>query len=871
MRVLALLLGAVVLTAPAQPVLAAGATPAASPSTEPAPPQEAQPKGVLTRAPELVEFVPAEYPPEAAAKGIEGAVELSIVIDEHGEVVQAVVLDPGPDPGFAPAALHAVTRFRFRPAEIDGQPAAVEITYRYQFVLKKVAPPKPPEAPVVLTGRVIERGTRDPVAGAAIEAAGASAETDADGRFELRGIAPGEVTVRIVSPAHDPLTTHEKIVEGKRREVEYRISRKSYDPYESVVRAERSREVSVHTLESEEVRTVPGTQGDVLKVIQDLPGVARSPFGIGLLVVRGSEPSETNVYLDGILVPILYHFAGITSVVSSDVIRSLDFFPGNFGVRYGRALGGTVDVHTKDARDAFHGAAQVDVYDGRIEVEGPVGEGTGFLSLRRSWVDAVLALALPRISPTAANELRVAPRYWDYQGKLTQPWLGGTVSLLAYGSDDKLEFVSNNEATNRPTFYLATSFHRLGATWRRPVGSAMNALTVALGRDDLDVLQSTNFGVRTGIWSLTLRDAATWRLSDRLSLEAGVDAIFRRVDYSIYAQPIPSPGTIGGFDTRPEGTVGETATTGWLAPAAYVQADWRVLDRLRLVPGLRVDYDSRLGGSNAWIDPRIAAYFDAAPGTTVTAAAGLFGSAPQPQDTTRTFGNPDLGVQRALHLALGVQQALPYASSIEATVFYKKLWDLVVPTRATDPAGDLLHLSNGGHGEVVGLELLLRRELARGLFGWISYTLSRSIRQDDPTSPTYPAWHLFVLDQTHILALVLSYRLPGEWIVGTRLRAVSGNPYTQSTGNVYDADSGRFQCIPSATTLGGRLPGFFQADARVDKRFVFDRWMFDLYVDVQNATNRTNAEARIPGYDCVSSFPLPARPVFPALGGRAGW
>src|SRR5512133_318198 len=312
MRILALLLGVVAFAASAQTVPAAGTAPAASPNKKTTP-QEAQPKGVLTRAPELVEFVPAEYPPDAEAKGIEGMVELSIVIDEHGDVVQAVVLDPGPHPGVAAAALHAVQRFRFRPAEIDGKPAAVEIAYRYQFVLKKVPPPKPSEAPVVLSGRVVERGTRDPVAGAAIEAGGASAETDADGRFALRGLPPGEVALRIASPAHDPFTTRETIVEGKRRDVEYKISRRSYDPYESVVRAERSREVSVHTLESEEVRTVPGTQGDTLKVIQNLPGVARSPFGIGLLVVRGSEPAETIVYLDGIPVPILFHFGGITS------------------------------------------------------------------------------------------------------------------------------------------------------------------------------------------------------------------------------------------------------------------------------------------------------------------------------------------------------------------------------------------------------------------------------------------------------------------------------------------------------------------------------------------------------------------------------
>src|SRR5512140_2549244 len=83
--------------------------------------------GTLTHPPELVEFVPAEYPPEAEAAGIQGSVLLSVVIGEDGEVREARVVDPGPHPGFGPAALHAVVQFRFSPAEIDGKPAAVEL------------------------------------------------------------------------------------------------------------------------------------------------------------------------------------------------------------------------------------------------------------------------------------------------------------------------------------------------------------------------------------------------------------------------------------------------------------------------------------------------------------------------------------------------------------------------------------------------------------------------------------------------------------------------------------------------------------------------------------------------------------------------
>lgn len=834
-----------------------------------------EPAGVLTRAPELVEEVPAEYPPEAAAAGVEGAVVLSIVISEAGEVLQAVVTDPGPHPALAAAALHAVQRFRFRPAEIDGVPTAVEITYRYDFVLRREAPAAPPpaaEAPVVLEGRVLERGTRAPVAGATVEAEGQAVETDADGRFALRGLAPGDVLVRVASPDHEPFSAREAVEEGRAREVEYRLRRRRYEPYEAVVRGERDRrEVAVRTLDAEEVRTVAGTQGDTLKALQNLPGVARAPFGIGLLVVRGSEPTETLVYVDGVAVPLLFHFGGITSVVNSDVLQSVDFFPGNFGGRYGRALGGAVELRTREARREWHGAAQVDLFDGRVEAEGPVGRGSAYAALRRSWIDAVLAVALPRIDEQAAEDLRVAPRYYDYQAKLTHPLAGGVASLFAYGADDLLTFVQDDDEPGRPTFKLSTLFHRAGVSWRRPLGRATNDLVIAAGRDSFDVLRGGAFGLLTEVRSLSARDSLSLPLSSRLRLEAGLDLLVRQLDYSVYAAPLETPGAIGDdFEDAPT-TVAERDSGWWVSPAAYVEADWRVAPRLRLTGGVRADSETRFGRTKAWVDPRLSAFWDPRPGTTVVAGAGLYGSPPEPGETSPTFGNPDLDAERALHLALGLRQALsPFGLHLELTGFYKRLWDLVVPTRALDAEGRSLRLSNEGRGRTFGAELLLRRELARGLYGWLAWTWSRSERLGDPSVP--PAeWRLFGLDQTHVVALILSYRLRGDWILGTRLRAVSGNPYTPAAGAILDADSGTVQCLPSANRLSGRLPGFFQADARLDKRWVFDRWMLSAYLDVQNVTNRENAEFRIQSYDCTDDAPIPSIPVFPAIGLRAEW
>ncbi len=109
------------------------------------------------------------------------------------------------------------------------------------------------------------------------------------------------------------------------------------------MRAPRIKKEAVETrIRTEEARRVPGTQGDTLKVVQNLPGVARSSFGSGDLIVWGSAPNETKVNVDGVEIPALYHVGGFRSTINSDLVRSIDLSPGSYGAEYGRGLGGLV-------------------------------------------------------------------------------------------------------------------------------------------------------------------------------------------------------------------------------------------------------------------------------------------------------------------------------------------------------------------------------------------------------------------------------------------------------------------------------------------------------------------------------------------------
>ncbi|HEY4393147.1 MAG TPA: TonB-dependent receptor [Polyangia bacterium] len=819
------------------------------------------------KPPALTHFVQAVYPPDAEAAGIAGAVTMSIVIDDKGAVGAVKVIDPGPHPGFAPAAVAAVKQFQFTPAIINGQPTAVEIEYRYEFVIKRAPPPPPPpsQRPVSLMGRVVERGTREPVVAASVEADDVTTETDTEGRFQLRGLPVGPVKIHIVSSAHHNLAVDEIIEAGKLKEVEYRMNRKRYGAFESVVRGARERkEVAVHEVSVQELTTVPGTQGDVLKVIQDFPGVARAPFGLGLLIVRGSAPQDTVVYMDGVQIPLLFHFLALTAVVNSDVISGLDFFPGNFSPYYGNAMGGAVEIHTRDPKHDWHGAGHVDLYDGAAMVEGPLGYGSFFASVRRSWVDEVLRAVVP-------SGLTVAPVFYDYQLKYVQPLLGGQGQIFIFGSSDALDILDSNTA-RVISFDSEVQFHRIAASWKRGFAHHWrNEAVLSLGVDDTTTEAVNAIKADAITWSASLRDTLSYKPSERLNLQLGIDSSLRHYSYNLLLPNFGQPGAafgMGGFGANPPQA--ESSSGNWAQPGLFAYADVALGSRLRVQPGLRLDGNSLIkSGSSFWLDPRMSAFLTVTPKTVLKAGVGLYSEAPLPQQFVHAvFGNPNLAYQRSFQYSLGVDQKLPLDVDLEVTAYDKYLWQLVAPTNLVDPTtGQGLNVSNLGKGRSYGLEMLLRRQIMHGFYGWVAYTLSRTTRLDDPSVDMY-GYHLYEFDQTHILTVIASYQTEHNWTFGTRLRYTSGDPYAPYVNGIFNANNGSYECI-TGNPGTARAPPFFQADARIDRRWVYDKWTFTGYLDVQNVTNRANPEALFPNYNCQGYSTLTGLPIFPSIGLRA--
>jgi TonB family protein len=865
-----------------------GPAPKASPpaaKTAPKPTAASEPaeEAPITKLPVLTHFVEAPYPERARADKLEAVVVLEIDVDENGKVEEARVVGPSASPGygFEEAALTAVAQFVFEPAEAGGKPVPVRITYKYGFTLAKAPLPEaapPPPVPVVnFEGRLVERGTRVPLPGVRVTVfrdggEGFEALSDAQGTFRFFDLGAGAWKVLVEADGYYPFRTTETVVKGERLEATYHVERTSYNPYDVLVEAQRPRkEVTRRTIEVAEIEKIPGSFGDAVSVVSNMPSVARPPAGSGLLIVRGSSPEDTRIAVAGVDVPLMFHFGDFRSVVPTAVIDSVDFYPGNFSPYYGRAIGGYLDVKLKHL-EPEHATGYLDltVIDSSVYAATPVGDDAAVaVGFRRSYLDLVLNAVIPSDSTTSFS---TAPRYYDMQVLTSwRPSRTQRVEAFFFGADDRMVIVSKAPSDGlvqlkSSSFGVGTKFYRgiVNHTWT-PSGGFENEVTLAIGNDGVIQDVGAQFQMDMNLWVGQARERARVTMGDRLALVAGIDWMVAHWDATVRSQGFAPPQE-GDPQQVFTDRILQTKINRWNDyPAGYVEAEWKPTDRLLVVPGLRVDWFD--GTRELTADPRLTVRWGLTDQLLAKAAVGLFHQEPTGDQLDIGFGNPALQTERALHYSLGAEyRPLPHIS-IDVTGFYKDMWNMVGRSDAMITRNGALVpevYNNGAKGRVYGADVLVRHELFENFFGWIAYTLSRSERRD----PGSTSWRLFDFDQTHIFTALASYKLPRNWEVGLRWRYVTGKPYTPITGAVFDSNLDAFVATTGPTN-SARMGAFHQLDLRIDKRWVYDGWMLNAYVDMQNAYNRTNPEAYTYRYDYAQKEVAGGLPVLPIFGLRA--
>ncbi len=830
---------------------------------------ESENKPLIT-PPRLIRFVEAAYPETEGEEPEERVVELDIVVGKDGLVTEATVLLSAGE-AFDEAALAAARQFVFEPARTDWEPIASRIRYRYVFELK--APPE-----VMTTGWL--RGTAllaqdDSSAGSVvieIENEGGELVRDlvsgADGTFIVTDLEPGKYSIRILGGEYGDLEVEEELAAGVETKVIYRLGAKKKRGRggfgATAVIDAPPREVIKRTIDKEELTRIPGTRGDALRAVELLPGVARPPFGIGLLIVRGSAPQDSESFIDGIPVPLIFHFGGITSVYNSYQLEKIDFYPGNFSVRYGRRTGGILEVTTRDpAQDKIHGVAEFSIIDTFVTLEGPITDKISISGgLRRSLID----LILPALLPDDIG-IRQAPVYIDYQFKLKfAPTKRDRIRISAYGSSDRLELILEQAGGDDPAIRgnteLSTSFYNNQIDWTRRIGDKVEQeLAFNIGPTKIAFGLGNEFRLEGTFLQNYGRAEWRYQITDRVRLIAGLDVFVTPVDL-VYVGPQPTAQEGGGSQqgslAGQEQVFADVNTTVY-RPGLYLESDLRLGKFTELILGLRVDYFSDI--DEFAVDPRVTTIFSVRPDMRVKLGLGIFSQPPEFQESDTSIGNPNLDPIQAVHVGAGWEyDPIPgFRFGVEG--FYKYLWDRAIAT----PNGEAPFYVTGGIGRIYGAELSanFRPATGRKYFGYLSYTLSRSERKDGPEEP----WRLFDFDQTHILSAAFVYKFPRNWEIGGLFRLVSGNPNTPVIGSVYDALSDVY--IPIDGRVNSlRNPLFHELNVRVQKEWLFKGWQLALFLDIRNAYNQQNQEGIIYNYDFTQQSPLLGLPIIPALGVR---
>ncbi|HEY2404682.1 MAG TPA: TonB-dependent receptor, partial [Polyangiaceae bacterium] len=661
---------------------------------------------------------------------------------------------------------------------------------------------------------------------------------------------------------------------------------------EIVVVAPKIRKEVVSTeIKTEEGRRVPGTQGDTLKVVQNLPGVARASFGSGALVVWGAAPQDTRVYIDGIHVPLLYHGGGIRSVMSSDLVRAINLAPGGYGSEYGRGLGGLVTVDTRALRaDRVHGYVAADVIDAGAMVEAPISKSTRIaLAGRKSYLNNTLSVATSK----DVGDFVPIPNYYDAQLKISHD-LGEneTIDVLGLASRDEItRTLQNADPAQIKSDYSLTRFDRVGVAYKRQFSDGSSVFLTPWAGVDRSISRPSFGGVPTelDISSNVYGFRSAWRgrtsantvTTVGLDVEGSRNSISRRGSLTLPARE----GDIFVFGQTPgsqENSDSWDATI--LSVAPYAQTDIGLFgDKLHIVPGLRVEPyltnasrqtpavgDSQpigLTSEDTAVEPRLAINYQLVPRLGFKAAYGKYHQSPQASDLSSVFGNPTLGIERATHYLGGTTFKLTDHMSLEEVVFYSKSEGLVTRTLALNPPQARL-LVQDGEGRAYGTQVLLRQELASGFFGWVSYTLMRSERRDHPSNP----WRLFDFDQTHVATVVASYDLGLGFEFGARFRYATGFPRTPVVGAVAGVNNDVYQPqMPASLQNTIRIPSFVQLDARLAKRFEWSWGKAEAYLDVQNVTDRKNPEEITYDYRYQQRAYITGLPTLPVVGGRLEW
>ncbi|QIL75059.1 TonB-dependent receptor [Hymenobacter sp. HDW8] len=732
----------------------------------------------------------------------------------------------------------------------------------------------------VLTGTVRDRKTQESLPGVTVilEGTNLGAASDAEGRYRLTDIPVGSYNVRASIIGYDMLLRANVVItSGNASIINLELSSNTQQLAEVEVVGSRAIRVataetplSVQRINTEEIKSNPGGNFDISKVIQTLPGVGGGGTGgtSGFrndIIIRGGAPNENVYYLDGIEVPVINHFqtqgsgGGPTGILNVSFIEDVTLSSSAFEARYDNALSSVLQFRQRDGNpDRVQGNVRLSGTEVAGTLEGPLAKNTTFLaSARRSYLQLLFK----------AIDLPIRPNYWDFQYKVTTKLSPKTtLTALGLGAIDHFELAVPRKSSPDKEYTLRST--PTIDQWNYTVGFGLRQLlpdgylNVALSRTQLDN-ELDQFEDRTTTEEsrrvLLTRSGET---ENKLRLDVNkakgrwqyaYGAVGQYVEYDsrFFSRVRREVRDAQGQVVSPQVDVRFQTAIDFARFGAFGQLTRTLLpdDRLTVSAGLRADGNSfTTGGANLLrtLSPRVSASYALAQRWNLNASVGRYYKIPPStilgfRDEAGTLVNKNARYIRSDHYVAGLEFLPTAASRFTLEGFYKKYSDYPVSVRdgisLANLGGDFAALGNEavqstGKGRAYGAELFFQQKLTRKVFAVASLTAFRSEFSGTDGQYKPSAW-----DTRFLASGLLGRKFSKGWEMGFKYRFAGGSPYTpfdlEASQATYFAVGRGVLDYSRLNTV--RLGNFQQFDFRLDKKFNWRRTSIDLFLDLQNA------------------------------------
>ena len=268
-----------------------------------------------------------------------------------------------------------------------------------------------------IEGTVYDGSTNAPVVGAEVHILGTDERqtTDTEGKFWFIEFAPGTYTVSITHEMYDtPTETDIEVTAGHTIQVTLYLG-EVLMLEEVIVEGERlPPTVSRKDIRGSELIRIPGVGNDALKGLTTLPSIGVPNDYFGILYIRGSEPGSNLYYFDRTPLGYPFHWGGLLSTVSSEVIDKIDIYAGGYGAEFGLDSQAVLDIHSRDSLEKqTSGKFNLNILYSEGMLERRIGD-EGYVSIagRRSYIDLIVGRFI---------DGQQFPYFSDYQLKFAHP------------------------------------------------------------------------------------------------------------------------------------------------------------------------------------------------------------------------------------------------------------------------------------------------------------------------------------------------------------------------------------------------------------------------------------------------------------------